>query len=288
MSGEQGPRLFQGLQSTGQQMVAAEWLDLHFEASRRDYEIMLRSVGIQPGWSVLDAGVGSGSFLPLLDELVGPGGRIYGLDLASDNVAVVRRRLQSESYSCPIEVRQGSILSVPYDDNAFDAVWCANVLQYLSLAEIQQALGEFKRVLRPGGHVAIKEFDSTGLYFGPFDPILFWHLQEAIQGTPLQAGSGALFTVDLVHILSAAGLDHIQYKTFVTDRQHPLSDVESAFMKTVLRHFASLAEQAMISEAEKALWRDKIGDFNSEQHIFRRSDFYAREVHGVVVASVMQ
>jgi 2-polyprenyl-3-methyl-5-hydroxy-6-metoxy-1,4-benzoquinol methylase len=60
--------------STGHAQSSADWLDLHFEDCRPEYEAMLRSVGIAPGWRVLDAGCGGGAFLPLLAELVGPGG----------------------------------------------------------------------------------------------------------------------------------------------------------------------------------------------------------------------
>ncbi len=46
--------------STGQLMTDAGWLDAHFETYRPEYEAMLRSVGIRPGWHVLDAGCGGG------------------------------------------------------------------------------------------------------------------------------------------------------------------------------------------------------------------------------------
>lgn len=41
--------------STGQLMTDADWLDAHFEACRPEYEALLRSVGIRPGWQALDA-----------------------------------------------------------------------------------------------------------------------------------------------------------------------------------------------------------------------------------------
>lgn len=72
---------------------AAGWLDVHYEACRPEYEALLRAVGLQPGWRVLDAGCGGGSYLPLLAALVGPAGRVDAVDLAPDNVAAVRARL---------------------------------------------------------------------------------------------------------------------------------------------------------------------------------------------------
>ena len=56
--------------STGQVGTAGGFLDTHFEACRPEYEAMIRSVGLQPGWRVLDAACGGGSYLPLISALV--------------------------------------------------------------------------------------------------------------------------------------------------------------------------------------------------------------------------
>lgn len=58
--------------STGHVLAASAWLDAHFLAMQPEYEEMLRWVGLQLGWHVLDAASGSGSFLPLMTELAGP------------------------------------------------------------------------------------------------------------------------------------------------------------------------------------------------------------------------
>ncbi len=60
------------LTSTGHALADASWLDTHFQSARPEYEEALRSVGIEAGWKVLDAGCGGGGFLPLMSELVGP------------------------------------------------------------------------------------------------------------------------------------------------------------------------------------------------------------------------
>jgi SAM-dependent methyltransferase len=73
--------------STGLLGSVAGFLDAHFEALRPGYEAMLRSVGLQPGWRVLDAACGSGGFLPLIAEHIGPSGAITAFDLAPDTVA---------------------------------------------------------------------------------------------------------------------------------------------------------------------------------------------------------
>ncbi len=44
--------------TTGHEISDAGWLDQHFNFSRETYETMVRWVGFQPGWHVLDAGCG--------------------------------------------------------------------------------------------------------------------------------------------------------------------------------------------------------------------------------------
>ncbi|HEX5505323.1 MAG TPA: class I SAM-dependent methyltransferase, partial [Thermomicrobiales bacterium] len=145
--------------STGQTMTGGAWLDVHFEAARPEYEAQLRAVGLRPGWHVLDAACGSGAFLPWLAELVGPTGNLAALDLAPDNVALVERRAAGWALPCPVEVTAGTVLALPYPDAAFDAAWCANTSQYLTDDELATALAELRRVVRPGGLVAVKDGD---------------------------------------------------------------------------------------------------------------------------------
>src|SRR3712207_4205101 len=80
--------------STGRALSSAEWLDDHFVACRPEYEAMLLSAGIQPGWHVLDAGCGSGGYLEVLTDLVGPEASVTSLDLDPEHVAQIGQRLQ--------------------------------------------------------------------------------------------------------------------------------------------------------------------------------------------------
>src|SRR5262245_35328080 len=91
--------------STGLTGTEARFLDAHFEACRPEYEAMLRSVGLRPGWRVVDAGCGSGGFLPLMAELVGPGGSLAAVDIAPDSVAYLQAAAADRPIGCPLEAR---------------------------------------------------------------------------------------------------------------------------------------------------------------------------------------
>ena len=129
---------------------------------------MLRSVPFERGWRVLDAGCGSGGS-SLLGRAVGPSGQITAIDLAPDNVAIVQQRLTSWVIPLSTRVQVGTLVS-PFPADHFDAVWCSNTLQYLTDTELTIALGEFQRVVRPAGLVAIKDVDSTTIRFEPTPP----------------------------------------------------------------------------------------------------------------------
>jgi ubiquinone/menaquinone biosynthesis C-methylase UbiE len=154
---------------------------------------MFCSVGIQPGWHVLDAGCGSGGFLPLIAGAVGPSDRIAALDLVPDNIAIVERRVTAWGDKPPMEGQVGSFLDLPYADDAFDAVWCANTTQYLSNEVLATALGEFRRVVPSGGIVAIKEFDGMLCSLVPAPPLVMQHSSETASAT-LGGGKGTIRT----------------------------------------------------------------------------------------------
>ena len=271
--------------STGQKMVESSWLDVHYQASRAEYEAMLNSAGIQSGWRVLDAGAGSGSYLPLLCQLVGEQGEVNALDLAVENVKAMQQRVREAAFGCPVHVFQGALLKLPFEDHCFDAVWCANTLQYFKVEMLPIIFQELKRVLKPGGLLAVKEFDDVGLHFGPFDPVLRWHLFEAVRGSELLFGAGALFPVDLRQHLLEAGFENVRFNSFTGDFQHPLQPVQIEFLHSALALYYDLAEQAGLPEEELAIWRQKLGDPFSDEYILNLPGFYFREVHGLALGT---
>jgi 2-polyprenyl-3-methyl-5-hydroxy-6-metoxy-1,4-benzoquinol methylase len=88
--------------STGLPLTGAGWLDVHMEAYRPEYEAMLAWAGLQPGWRVLDAGCGSGSFVQLIAGHVGATGSIVALDPAPDSIEVLHQRLTTSPPACPV------------------------------------------------------------------------------------------------------------------------------------------------------------------------------------------
>jgi ubiquinone/menaquinone biosynthesis C-methylase UbiE len=114
----------------------------------RRASIFVECCGLAPGRRVLEIGCGTGIFL----EKVAPSGaRLVGLDLSEDLLAKARARLAG----APNDVlHRGNAEHLPYADASFDAVYGSSVLHHLDL---DRALGEVLRVLRPGGRCAFTE-----------------------------------------------------------------------------------------------------------------------------------
>ena len=275
--------------STGQALSGAGWLDVHFEACRPEYEEMLRFVGVPLGARALDAGCGSGGYLALLSELVGPRGSVHALDLAPENVALVEERRLSGELPRVAEARVGSMSELPYPDDSFDVLWCANTTQYLGDARLEGTLAEFRRVVRPGGIVAVKDVDVTLARLYPADPFLFPHLCEAsLRSDPADDQSrGSVRGRELRRWLERVGLCDVRQKTTMIERWAPLRPPERQFFGDWLSHLAGLAEERGVPEADLAAWRS-LRNADSPGHPLDRPDAYACEGQIVAVGTVPQ
>jgi len=97
------------------------------------------------GQRILEVGFGSGVTFQNLHENYE---EIHGLDLNAsvEDVTAVFRAKQIETH-----LQNGSVLSMPYEDDFFDTVLLVGVLEHLKPFEQTQAFREIRRVLKPGG-----------------------------------------------------------------------------------------------------------------------------------------
>ncbi len=107
--------------------------------------------GISGEAQVLDCGIGSGSLSMALQRLIAEQVKWHGIDTSSEmlnNAETVMRRAGME-----VNLKQASVLSIPYADASFDMVMAAHVLEHLPQPD--RALKEMVRVLKPGGRLFI-------------------------------------------------------------------------------------------------------------------------------------
>jgi ubiquinone/menaquinone biosynthesis C-methylase UbiE len=121
--------------------------------------IGLERAAIQPHDKVLEVAVGTGAVLLNIMKQVDPENVVSGVDLSPKMLAKTRRRLQRAGYTnvalCEADARQ-----LPFSDNTFDVLFNSYMLDLISLADLPVVLGEFQRVLKPGGRLVLVSFSK--------------------------------------------------------------------------------------------------------------------------------
>jgi ubiquinone/menaquinone biosynthesis C-methylase UbiE len=126
---------------------------------------------LRPGQRVLDLGCGPGTITVDLARRVSPGGSVLGIDPADDVVARARRN-HADTGDAELDVTfaVGDAYALEHAPGTFDVVHAHQVLQHLT--DPVRALREARRVLRPGGLLAVRDSDYAGFFWAPADPRL--------------------------------------------------------------------------------------------------------------------
>lgn len=118
---------------------------------------MLDLAHLTPGQRVLDIAAGAGEPAVSAAERVGPGGYVLATDISEGIVELARQVARERGYDqVETRVMDGEQLELP--DESFDAVLCRLGLMYMP--HPVTALREWRRVLKPGGRVAVVVFST--------------------------------------------------------------------------------------------------------------------------------
>ena len=132
-----------------------------------DPATLWKELDFSQGITLLDLGCGPGHYALAAAQRIGPEGTVYAVDLWDEGVAHLQQRASQE---CLFNIK-GLVAEagdIPLDDRSVDVGFMATVLHDLVEAGTAAgALQEMLRVLKPGGLLAIVEFDKIDEPPGP-------------------------------------------------------------------------------------------------------------------------
>jgi arsenite methyltransferase len=155
-------------------------------------------IELKEGDTVLDLGSGGGIDVLLSAKRVGPTGKVYGLDMTDEMLALARKN-QAKAGAANVEFLKGEIESIPLPDNSVDVI-ISNCVINLS-ADKGRVLREAFRVLKPGGRFAVSDVVVRG------------DLPDAVRKSmELWVGcvAGALHEDEYTRLLKQAGFDAVE------------------------------------------------------------------------------
>jgi ubiquinone/menaquinone biosynthesis C-methylase UbiE len=218
----------------------------------------------QPGERVLDLACGTGVVARLAAERVGATGRVVGLDISAGMLAVAR----ATSSNPTIEWLEGSADSLPFPDGSFDRALCQQGLQYFP--DRSAAVRELRRVLAPGGRLAISVFCSSEAH-DTVAAAIAPHLGESARRLALEACSLS-DPSEIRTLIEAAGFHELLLErrmltaSFSTPEEFPTYVLASRFPAVV---------EALPEASRRALWSDLLGalaPFTSDQGVDFRTE----------------
>jgi ubiquinone/menaquinone biosynthesis C-methylase UbiE len=111
---------------------------------------VFKALDVRPGQAVLDIGCGGGHLLREFSSATGDAGRVIGLELSAPQLAAAAEFCSGLGN---VEFAEGSATAMPFGDGEFDAL--SSIQTYEYVADVDVALAEARRVLKPGAKAAI-------------------------------------------------------------------------------------------------------------------------------------
>jgi ubiquinone/menaquinone biosynthesis C-methylase UbiE len=137
------------------------------EMHRREADLLIDRIGVGPGWRTIDIGCGPLGVLDILADRVGPSGAVVGLDNESRMLGLATSVL-AERNLADVELVQADAADTGLPADSFDLVH--ERLVVLNVPNPEETVAEMVRLARPGGYVALQDFDAVSWLCEPPHP----------------------------------------------------------------------------------------------------------------------
>jgi SAM-dependent methyltransferase len=181
---------------------------------------------LHEGETVLDLGSGGGIDVLLSARRVGPTGKVYGLDMTEEMLALAIRN-RDEAGATNVEFLKGYIEEIPLPANTVDVV-ISNCVINLS-TDKPRVFAEMHRVLRPGGRLGVSDVVADDA---------LTQAERAERGSYVGCIAGALSFAEYEAGLRAAGFEDVS----ITSTDEPMPGIHSAIVKATRSASARVEE----------------------------------------------
>jgi precorrin-6B methylase 2 len=133
----------------------APWLERPEREREENLTLMIESLELQPGMTVVDLGAGSGRISFLLAPRVEPEGKILAVDIQDEMLAMIEKRIDQTGVKNVVPVK-GQVASTGLDEGTADLILMVDV--YHELEFPHEMLADLAKILKPGGRIAWVEY----------------------------------------------------------------------------------------------------------------------------------
>jgi len=193
-------------------------------------EQIFQLLDVKPGMNALDIGCGPGLTSLALAQAVGNNGHVDAIDIAPPMLQLAARRCAAQPH---VKFHQADVLQLPFADASFDVSLATQVYEYV--ADIDNALHELSRVMKPGAQVLLVDTDWESCVWACRDEA---RMRRMMQGWSQHIPHPQLPRT-LVQRMQRAGFADVQVHTIPLLNMHYSIDTFSGGMMGFIASFVS-------------------------------------------------
>ncbi len=213
---------------------------------------VFEALAIESGQAVLDLGCGGGHLVRELALAVGDGGRAVGLDMSAEQLGAARALCAGLPAA---ELTEGDAADLSFEDGAFDGLASIQTLEYVP--DVDGALAEARRVLKPGGKAAFVSVLWDHWRFHGADP----ELNDRMLDVWRAHCSHQMLPIEMPRRLTATGFGGVVRRpiAFFNGALH-----ENAFALWASKFAAAFAIGQGFPEEDARRWQEQLDQADKE------------------------
>ena len=268
------------------ELIDLEWLLDHHKSKEQERQQMVDSFNLKAGDIVLDLGSGPGMWTSLLAEKVKPNGKVIGIDNAPELLNFAIKNLEKDPLRHIIEYRKSDFYDIPFGNDIFDFIFFGNCFAYVT--DHFKVIEEMKRITKPGGRVAAKDFDGGLFIVHPIDPDLTFRIltaaAQSLKEKPLEPKFDNYTGRKMHGLFLMAGFKDVSTISYAIQKLSPLTPEVKNYI-TGNAEWLIKTGASYLSEKDIQQWKSHF-DPTSEDYILDLEEFYFCMLEIVTIGTV--